>query len=342
MLVKRLGLAQSASSLFLRPHPSLPANLYALYASAVGLSFLCRRSPLLLACLLFACRGKAYHGKQQRFGIQHSIRHWNRNGSARRNCWVAIFHTYKNDGRCKPPGGEHATGFAARMWSRDARYLADTKLRLGPVENIETVRPRLIHPVLLRFLPAFAFWSLVTGSFMPFAAIFLQQHLKMPLRSVGLIFSGSQFAQVFAVLLAPILYRQLGTIAGIMCTQIATGVAVFALGQSQSIPMAVACYLGYTGAQFMSGPGFYSMLMIDSREERSNASAIQNIVGALSQAGPQRSPEPPGAIWISDCAVWQRRRSGCRRLPSLRVAWVNEQAKVNDCRTCKGRGSINI
>ncbi len=161
-----------------------------------------------------------------------------------------------------------------------------TKLRLGPVENIETVRPRLIHPVLLRFLPAFAFWSLVTGSFMPFAAIFLQQHLKMPLRSVGLIFSGSQFTQVFAVLLAPILYRQFGTIAGIMCTQIATGVAVFALGQSQSIPMAVVCYLGYTGAQYMSGPGFYSMLMTRLPEsERSKASAIQNIVGALSQAG---------------------------------------------------------
>jgi predicted MFS family arabinose efflux permease len=50
--------------------------------------------------------------------------------------------------------------------------------------------------------------------------------------------------------------------------------------------MAVVCYLGYTGAQYMSGPGFYSMLMTRLPEsERSKASAIQNIVGALSQAG---------------------------------------------------------
>jgi len=160
------------------------------------------------------------------------------------------------------------------------------KLHLGPVEITETARHRLIHPVLLRFLPAFAFWSLVTGSFTPFAAIFLQQHLKMPLKDVGLIFSGSQLTQVFAVLLAPILYRQFGTIAGIMCTQFATGIAVFALGQSQSVSMVVVCYLGYNGAQYMSGPGFYSMLMTRLPEsERSKGSAVQNIVGALSQAG---------------------------------------------------------
>ncbi len=160
-----------------------------------------------------------------------------------------------------------------------------SKLRLGKTERIAGPQSRLIHPVLVRFLPAFALWCFVTGSFTPFAAVFLQQHLKMPLKNVGLIFSGSELVQFAAVLLAPMLYKRFGTIVGIMCTQIATGVAVFALGHSQTASMAVFCYLAYTGVQYMSGPGFYSMLMSRLPDgERSKASAVQNITGALSQA----------------------------------------------------------
>ena len=160
-----------------------------------------------------------------------------------------------------------------------------SKLRLGKTEYTAAVRSRLIHPVLIRFLPAFALWSLVTGSFTPFAAVFLQQHLKMAIKDVGVIFSGSQLIQFAAVLLAPLLYKRFGTIIGIMCAQIATGVAVFALGRSQTSSMAVFCYLAYTGVQYMSGPGFYSMLMSRLPDgERSKASAVQNITGALSQA----------------------------------------------------------
>jgi MFS family permease len=158
-------------------------------------------------------------------------------------------------------------------------------LRLGRAEHGASVPSRFAHPFLLRFLPAFALWSVVTGSFAPFAAIFLQKHLGLPLKSIGLIFSGSQLAQVAAVLLAPFLFRRFGTVGGIMCTQIATGVAVLALGRAQSASMAVVCYLGYTGVLFMSGPGFYSMLMSRlPEEERGKASAAQNLVGAVSQA----------------------------------------------------------
>jgi MFS family permease len=159
------------------------------------------------------------------------------------------------------------------------------KLRLGHVEQGESLPTRFAHPFLFRFLPAFALWSVVTGSFAPFAAVFLQKHLSLPLKNIGLIFSGSQLVQVAAVLLAPFLFRRFGTIRGIMCAQIATAAAVFAVGRAQSVSMAVVCYLGYTGVLFMSGPGFYSMLMSRMpEEERSKASAMQNIVGALSQA----------------------------------------------------------
>lgn len=159
------------------------------------------------------------------------------------------------------------------------------KLQVSPANETGKPRIRVFHPFLYRFLPAFALWSMVTGSFMPFAAVFLQQQLGIPMRHVGLIYSGSQLTQVAAVLLAPILYRRCGMITGIMCAQIATGVAVFALGQARGASSEVAFYLGYTGAQFMSGPGLYSLLMAKVPDaERSTASAVQNIASALCQA----------------------------------------------------------
>ena len=160
------------------------------------------------------------------------------------------------------------------------------KLRLGPAERAKVRTSWLVHPFLYRFVPPFFLWSLVTGSFTPFAAVYLQQHLKIPLTSVGVIFSASQLTQLAGALLAPFFFRKLGTVVGIMCMQLATGVAVFALGSTRNVPASVFLYLGFAGLQFMSGPGIYSLLM--SRlpdEDRSTASAIQNMTGALSQAG---------------------------------------------------------
>jgi MFS family permease len=160
------------------------------------------------------------------------------------------------------------------------------KLRLGQAERAEKRTSRFVHPFLYRFLPPFFLWSLVTGSFTPFAAVYLQQHLKIPLTNVGVIFSASQLAQLAAALLAPFFFRKLGTVVGIMCMQLATAVAVFALGSTQNVPASVFIYLGFASLQFMSGPGIYSLLM--SRlpdEDRSTASAIQNMTGSLSHAG---------------------------------------------------------
>jgi MFS family permease len=159
------------------------------------------------------------------------------------------------------------------------------KLRVRRFDEIDRPRIRIFHPFLLRFLPAFGLWSVVTGSFMPFAAVFLQQQLGIQMRHLGLIFSASQLSQVAAVLLAPSLYRRWGTITGIMCSQIAVACAVFALGYVHGTSIAVALYLGYMAAQFMSGPGLYTLLMTKiPEEERSTASAIQNITSSLCQA----------------------------------------------------------
>jgi len=52
------------------------------------------------------------------------------------------------------------------------------------------------------------------------------------------------------------------------------------------LPLSVACFLAFNAAQWLCSPGIYSYLMEHIPEdERSTASAVQNISGALCQAG---------------------------------------------------------
>jgi MFS family permease len=161
-----------------------------------------------------------------------------------------------------------------------------SRLKISPPPKREDRRLFVFHPFLWRFLPAFAVWSVVTGSFIPFAPIFFQKQLGISLQHVGVIFSASELVQFCAVLLIPFLYRRIGVTAGIFIAQLMTGAAAFSLGRAHSAGYAVAWYLSFAGAQFTAGPGFYGMLMSRVPEsDRSSASAIQNIAGALSQAG---------------------------------------------------------
>lgn len=160
------------------------------------------------------------------------------------------------------------------------------RLTLGMPEHAERRRLLTFHPYLLRFLPGFALWSIVSGSFIPFAPIFFQKNLEMSLQKVGMIFSASQLAQFCAVLIAPLLYRRAGSVSGIISVQIASAAMMFALGFCHNTSIAVACYLLFTAVQFSAGPGFYGLLMSRVPEaDRSSASGAQNITGALSQAG---------------------------------------------------------
>ena len=159
-------------------------------------------------------------------------------------------------------------------------------LKVGAPEQTELRKNPIFHPYLRRFLPAFAMSSIVAGSFIPFAPVFFQKKLGMPLEHVGEIFSASQVAQFCAVLIAPLLYRKVGSIMGIVCAQVLSGILIVALGCSHSATLAVVLYLAYTAVQFTCGPGFYGTLMSQVPEaDRSGASAVQNIVGAISQAG---------------------------------------------------------
>lgn len=147
------------------------------------------------------------------------------------------------------------------------------------------LRPRVFHPYLFRFLPAFILWNVVTGSFPVFGAVYLQKALGFPLGRLGLVFAASQTMQFLAVLGAPLLFKRIGTGGGISLAQLATAVLLVSLAGARIVPAAICYYVLYFAAQFLCGPGIYQMLMEHVPEtERSSASAIQNLSGALCQA----------------------------------------------------------
>lgn len=139
-------------------------------------------------------------------------------------------------------------------------------------------RPYKVDSFLLRFLAALAVWGLATGAFNPFFNVFLRRDLGMPVETVGLVFSVAQLAQVVAILLAPLVYRRFGLVAGIALTQAATGVALAGLGFA---PPALAgfAYALYMSVQYMGEPGVYSLLMNRVAEPyRTGASALNVVV----------------------------------------------------------------
>jgi len=143
---------------------------------------------------------------------------------------------------------------------------------------------RVFHPFLLRFLPPFMLWNVVTGSFAAFGAVYLQKALGLTLGRVGTVFSISQLLQFAAVLSTPLLYRRLGAVKGVSFAQITTAAFLLLICSTRSVPLSVVYFLAFNGAQWLCGPGIYRYLMEHiPEEERSTASAVQNLSGALCQ-----------------------------------------------------------
>jgi MFS family permease len=156
------------------------------------------------------------------------------------------------------------------------------ELRAAPAR----LSTRLFHPYLIRFLPAFMLWSVVAGSFPLFGAVYLQKALGLPLGRLGAVFSASQLAQFCAVLLAPLLLKRLGIAKGVAAIQIGTAAFLLLISATRIASIGVCFYVLYFAMQYMCGPGIYNLLMNNVAEaERSTASAVQNIAGALCQAG---------------------------------------------------------
>jgi MFS family permease len=171
---------------------------------------------------------------------------------------------------------------------------AITLLGLLPLRSLRIEQPtvpvgkpkRLFHPFLFQFLPGYILWSVVIGSFPMFGAVYLQNQLHVPLVKLGTVFSASELLQFIAVLRAPLLFRRLGTNRGVAIAQAGSALFLASLAVNTSGTISIGVYLLYFASQFMCEPGIYKMLMDSIPEaERSTASAVQNVSGALCQAG---------------------------------------------------------
>ena len=141
------------------------------------------------------------------------------------------------------------------------------------------------NPFLLRFLPALAFWTLVTGSLSPLANVYFAQHLRMPLEHIGIVFSLSSLFQVIALLAAPFLFRKLGLVSAIASTQLATAIVLGCLAATSGAIPASVIYVAYTGLLWMSEPGLFSLLMSRvAPAEQAGASALNFLVISSAQA----------------------------------------------------------
>jgi MFS family permease len=135
---------------------------------------------------------------------------------------------------------------------------------------------------LLRFLLSMALWSAVTSAFTPFANVYLSSSLHIPMTRIGLVFSTAQVLQFSLGLLAPVVFRLLGLVNGIVATQIATAFALACLAGARDGRWAVVFYLLFSAAQWMSAPGLYNLLMTKTADsERSTAAAMTLFCNAL-------------------------------------------------------------
>lgn len=142
------------------------------------------------------------------------------------------------------------------------------------------------NPFLLRFLPALALWSLVTGSLSPLANVYFSQYLHTSLTRLGIIFSFSNLLQVVGILVAPFLFRKLGLVSGVACTQLAAALLLGFLAATSGAVPAAAIYVIFTGFLWMTEPGMFSLLMSGVLPgERAGASAMNFLVISLVQAG---------------------------------------------------------
>ena len=138
---------------------------------------------------------------------------------------------------------------------------------------------------LQRFLPAIAVWSLVTGAFSPFFNVYAAQHLRLGVRDIGVLYSASQLSQVAAILLAPMIFRKLGLVTGIVYTQIATALALLCLARTTTVSGAAVVYVTFMAFQWMSEPGMFTLLMGKVMlAERSGASALNFLVISFANA----------------------------------------------------------
>lgn len=166
------------------------------------------------------------------------------------------------------------------------------RLRMPPAADDAPSAPQLrnrawlsslqLSPFLWKFLLCMALWSVILAAFTPFANVYLARDLHVSLAHIGLIFSVAQLLQLVSGLLVPLVLRWLGVLNGILATQLAAAITLATMASVHHQPLAVAFYLAFSAAQWMSSPGLYSLLMNETPEaERSTAAASTMFVNSL-------------------------------------------------------------
>lgn len=165
-------------------------------------------------------------------------------------------------------------------------------LALWPASRLKLNAPHVaekrVYPrnrFVMRFFPALAIWSFATGAFGPFFNAYFSQQLHVSVEHIGAIFAGAQLVQVLAILITPALFRSFGMINGIAYTQFACAASLGWLGASRGGWSSSIAYASYTGFEWMSDPGMYTLLMTRVREsDRAGASALNVLVASGAQA----------------------------------------------------------
>ena len=157
----------------------------------------------------------------------------------------------------------------------------EAKTKIRP-ERGKWLREWKLRPFLLRFLPSMALWSAVLAAFTPFGNIYLARDLHISMAKIGLIFSAVQVIQFLMGLATPVVFRALGLANGIAAVQIAAALVLGSLAGVTNGKLAVALYLTFAAAQWMSLPGLYNLLMNETPDgDRSTASALMMFFNAL-------------------------------------------------------------
>lgn len=169
------------------------------------------------------------------------------------------------------------------------RPRADENLSDDPAGQ-RWIRLLRIHPFLRRFLPLMALWSALLAAFNPFANVYLAHDLHIQFSRIGLIFSITQVVQFGMGLLVPLIVRATNLMYSIVAMQIAAAIGLAGMAVAQSRMIAIALYLVFGAAQWMSSPGLYNLLMNETpNAQRSLAAAMtlfcNALAGAIATAG---------------------------------------------------------
>ncbi len=195
-------------------------------------------------------------------------------------------------------------------------------LRFSPSGAV-VARRAVVYPrtaFVRRYLLAAGAWNLFVGAFPPFFNTFMARRFRAQTPQIGAAFSGSQLAQVGAILAAPVLFGRVGLKRGIALTQAVAAFLLALLAPSNTIAAAAVLYAAYMSFQWMSEPGWHTLLMNSVEpEQQSGASALnffvifsaQAAAAALFGCAVARLGYPPAMVStaaVGLCASWLFRR----------------------------------